>query len=91
MKVYCISYDLKGTNRDYSALISALQKMGRWWHFLESTWLIATNETSAEIWKQLSSTIDKTDRLLIIEVRKNVQGWLPQEAWDWINTNVPQS
>jgi len=27
--------------------------------------------------------------LLIIEVRDNVQGWLPKDAWDWIHKNVP--
>jgi len=33
-------------------------------------------------------TIDKKDFILIIEIRKNYQGWLPKEAWDWINERV---
>lgn len=89
MKVYCVSYDLKGIKRDYTPLLSALQSMGKWWHFLESTWLIATNETPAEIWRRIATTIDTNDRLLIIEVRNNINGWLPKDAWDWISSNVP--
>jgi hypothetical protein len=89
MKVYSVSYDLKGTNRDYTRLIAALQSAGKWWHFLESTWLIATDEAPAQLWKRVASAIQKRDFLMIIEVRNNVSGWLPKEAWDWIRTNVP--
>jgi hypothetical protein len=90
MSVFCVSYDLKGINRDYTPLIRALQSKGKWWHFLESTWLISTDETAVDVWNRIYSTIDKKDVLLIIEVRNNVNGWLPKEAWDWIRENVRQ-
>src|SRR5438876_5303744 len=89
MAVYCVSYDLKGTDRDYEPLEAALRSKGKWWHFLQSTWLLATDETPAEIWDRIRSTIRKQDFLLIIEVRDNAQGWLPKQAWDWIHANVP--
>jgi hypothetical protein len=89
MKVYCVSYDLKGVKRDYTPLFSPLQGMGKWRHFLESTWLIATDETPAEIWRRIATMIDANDRLLIIEVRDDRNGWLPKDAWDWIISNVP--
>lgn len=89
MKVYCVSYDLKGQSRDYSSLVAALKSAGKWWHFLESTWLIGTEETPEQLWKRIHTTIEKRDFLIIIEVRKNANGWLPKEAWDWISTNVP--
>ncbi len=90
MPVYCVSYDLKGPNRDYESLIEALQSEGRWWRFLESTWLISTDETPSDLWKRLSPTITRKDCILIIEVRNNAQGWLPREAWEWIRNNVPE-
>lgn len=89
MKVYSITYDLSAPNRNYDGLHEAIKKCGMWWHYLESTWLVKTTSTPSEIFNKLSSEIDKNDSLLIIEVRNNKNGWLPQKAWDWINNNVP--
>lgn len=87
-KAYAINYDLKKPGRDYSGLFSAIKNCGKWWHYLDSTWLVISNESPNQIWKRLEPYADKNDYLLIIEVRDNVQGWLPKEAWDWIHENV---
>jgi len=89
MKAYSITYDLKAPGRNYESLYEAIKQSGKWWHYLESTWLVITDKTSQEIWASLAQTIDKNDLLLIIEIRKDCYGWLPAEAWDWINENVP--
>jgi hypothetical protein len=89
MKAYCVSYDLKAPNRDYTRLYGELKKSRHWWHYLESTWLIVTDESPAELWERYAPHIDQNDRLLIIEVRDNVKGWLTKKAWDWIHSNVP--
>lgn len=89
MKAYLISYDLKAPGRNYEGLYEAIRNSGNWWHFLESCWIVATTESSAQIWARLASKIDETDRLIIIEVRRESYGWLPREAWDWINLHVP--
>jgi hypothetical protein len=89
MKVFMITYDLRAPGRNYESLYEAIRSAGAWWHFLESSWLLATNESSIQVWNRLASNIDRNDHLLIIEVRRDAYGWLPQEAWDWINANVP--
>ena len=89
MKAYSITYDLSAPNRDYSGLYEEIKELGSWWHYLESTWIVVTDKTAKEIWKDLASSIDKDDRLLIIELRNNMHGWMPTKAWDWINDNVP--
>lgn len=88
-RVYCVSYDLKMPGRNYEPLFEALKKNQKWWHYLQSTWLVLTPETPQQLWNRVANTIDTNDYLLIIEVRDNCQGWLPKEAWDWIHTNVP--
>jgi hypothetical protein len=88
-RAFAINYDLKAPGRDYTGLYEEIKKSGQWWHYLESTWLVATSETPTQIWNRCAKHIDKNDYLLIIEVRNYVQGWLPQDAWDWINQNVP--
>lgn len=88
-KAYFVSYDLKKPGRDYSGLYSALKDLGKWWHYLDSSWLICTSETPEKILSRIKSSIDKGDRVLIIEVRDNCEGWLPKEAWAWIHNHVP--
>ncbi|MCX8819277.1 hypothetical protein [Vibrio parahaemolyticus] len=88
MKAYSITYDLKSPNRNYSGLYDAIKATGKWWHYLESTWLVVTDETPQQIWTRLQPSVDNDDNLLIIEVKNNAQGWLPKEAWDWINVNI---
>ena len=83
-KAFAIMYDLRVPGRNYTPLYEAIKKSPKWWHYLDSTWLIYTSETPSEIWNRLGSLIDKSDSLLIIEVRNNCFGWLPNDAWKWI-------
>ena len=63
--------------------------MGAWWHHLESTWLASTNETVHRIQERLQPKLDTNDLLLVIDVTGDAhQGWLPQQAWDWINQHM---
>ena len=89
-KAYAINYDLKAPGRDYSGLYEAIKKLGGWWHHLESTWIVLTQKTSSQVWDALGPFVDKNDFMLIIEVRDDVNGWLPKDAWEWIHANVPK-
>lgn len=83
--IYAVNYDLKAPGRDYSGLYTAIQGCGEWWHYLGSTWLINTTLDAQQIWSRLSMHVDRNDVVLVIGVSKDYQGWLPQEAWQWIN------
>jgi hypothetical protein len=83
--VYLITYDLNKSGQNYDGLYDAIKKIGKWWHYLDSTWLVETNMTSGQISEILLKEIDKNDRLLIIRVAADHAGWLTQKAWDWLN------
>lgn len=83
--VLLITYDLKRPVQNYAALHEEIKKSGTWWHHLESTWIIQTNETPQQCFARLARHIDQNDSMLIIEVKKNYWGWLPQKAWEWLN------
>jgi hypothetical protein len=83
--IYAINYDLKKPGQDYSDLYDAIKSCGEWWHYFGSTWLVDTSMTAQEIWQKLAPCIDKNDRVLVIGVTRDYQGWLSQDAWDWIN------
>lgn len=84
--IYAINYDLKRPGQNYDALYDAIKSCGDWWHFLGSTWLVDSALNAQGIWKKLEPHVDKNDFFLVIGVTRDYQGWLPQEAWDWINS-----
>lgn len=88
MTVYCVSYDLNKSGQDYSGLYDALKSYNDWWHYLDSTWLVETNQSAYQVFSKLQPHIDKNDTLLIIEVTANYSGWFSEEAWEWIRRNV---
>jgi hypothetical protein len=83
--VLLITYDLKRPGQDYSSLHAAIKELGSWWHYLESTWLVATGSSTLQVSERLRKEIDQNDSLLIIRVTKDYSGWLAQDAWDWLN------
>ena len=80
-----ITYDIFDKTRDISGLIGAIKSLGPWWHHLSTIWLVDTNLTPGEVYQKLHSHLLTTDHELIISVNKDYRGWLPKEAWEWLN------
>ncbi len=90
MNKYLITYDLKNTPiSSYAPLHDEIKKVSNyWWHYLESTWIVKnTNLSADDISSKLLPYIKQGDRLLVIKIdTSNKQGWLPKDAWDWLNS-----
>jgi len=59
-----------------------------WWHYLDKTWLISTDETLEQVNERLRRHLRDTDKLLIVKFRGEYAGWLPKEAWQWIEERM---
>ncbi len=86
--IYAINYDLRKPGRNYDGLYEAIKGCGDWWHYLGSTWLVDTQLDASGIFSRIKPQIDANDNVLIIGVTRDHSGWLPQDAWDWINSRV---
>lgn len=65
MSTLLIGYDLNKPGQDYAELIKCLKSVGTsWWHRLDSTWLIKTSMTPAELRDELRAHMDSGDELL---------------------------
>lgn len=82
--ILIVNYDLKGPKGSYKQLYEALRSEDGWWHYLRSTWLVATNKTPAQLFDELQPYIRPPDRLLISVLSRERRGWLPRKAWSWI-------
>lgn len=87
--LYIVSYDLRKPGKDYIGLTEQLQHSPLWWHYLESTWLIATSERPSELYNRLAAHLDSGDSVLIIEAGNHIHGQLPKDAWEWIYREIP--
>ncbi len=88
MEVYVVSYDLRKPGRDYTGLSEELQRSPSWWHYLDSTWLIVTSESAGKLYNRLAPHLDEGDSILVVQAGSDRQGWLPKDAWDWIQQNL---
>jgi hypothetical protein len=91
MKTYLIGYDLNKPreNDDYKDLIEAIKEYGTWWHHLDSTWIIKTNQSAVEIRDKLKKHIDTGDELLVVRLRQE-SAWtgFNKKGSDWLMDNL---
>lgn len=85
MRTLLVGYDLNRPGQNYDGLIQALKRTG-WWHHLDSTWLLRTEETPIELRDRLMRHIDAGDELLVIEVTNQAAAWtgINQSGSEWI-------
>lgn len=83
--ILLIKLDKGDQFRNYTAFEDALKSQSvSWWHHMADTWIIRTPHTPTQVYNAVQALLWRDDRLLIIEVKRNYQGWLNQQAWDWI-------
>jgi hypothetical protein len=94
MAVFMVGYDLH-EGEDYENLITAI-KTYPWWHCLDSTWLIKSTKTAAQIRDHLQRHIKPDDRLLVMRYGNTEHGVGANAAWygfnqecnDWLKQNL---
>ena len=88
MSVLLVTYDLKTPGRSYDSFFNTLKTQGNWWHYLTNTWLIQTQMTPSEVYTALSAHLSVKDWILVLPVTRPAFGYLPKDAWDWINARL---
>lgn len=89
MAVMIIGYDLNKA-KNYPDLIEAIKNVGsKWWHYLDSTWLVVTNLTASQVRDTLKGHIDSDDELLVMTYGKGA-AWagFDAKASDWLRDNL---
>ncbi len=87
MSVYSVSYDLNSPGQKYEKLHATLKNFAKWYHLMDSTWLISTNYNAVDIRDKLSAHLDTTDKLIVSKVDE-YSGWLTDDEWKWLAENT---
>lgn len=89
--VYLITYDLNKQGQDYENVIQAIKSAsaGVWCSYWKSSFLIKSNlRTASDVFAKIRPHLDSNDKVLVIEVKDNKQGWLTNEQWEYINNSI---
>lgn len=89
--VYMVTYDLNKEGQNYEDVIQAIKdaSTGVWCSYWKSSYLIQSNlATADEVTEKIKPYVDSNDRLLVIEVKNNKQGWHTKNEWDYINKSI---
>lgn len=83
--IYLFTYDLRPAFfRNVEPLKRELRNSPAWCNYLERTWLIGTYETEQQLHARVARHLTKQDLWFITRITYGYFGWLPKEAWDWI-------
>jgi hypothetical protein len=81
--ILIVTHDLTN-GKNYASLFEAIKLQGDWWHYMASTWIISTMYSPEQVYNNLCGHILKSDRLFVGTLTRGYEGWLAQDAWDWL-------
>lgn len=88
MNSYLVTYDLI-KRKDYPELFKVL-KAYNYWHCLDSSWIIKTDETAKQLFDGIRPHIDADDKLIVIRLVRDAN-WtssFSKECQDWLQKNL---
>lgn len=85
---YIVTYELNDANFDYTPFLNELYGSLNWFRHMKNTWIVIRRDTLVGLNNLLLPKIHVNDRLLIMPAKGPAMGWLPNEAWGWLDTNL---
>jgi len=85
--VLIINYTLRNKAKNYAPFFNAIKSNAvEWWHFLDSTFIVTANKSADEFARALFPFMEAADSIFVCRLQKDYNGWLPEEAWVWLNS-----
>lgn len=93
MAVYLVTWDLNKEKPNYSkARADLLSRLEEYENIkdagLDSVRFLSTTWSASQVSDDLRGKIDTNDRIIVVSMSGDHQGWLSKEVWDWINVRL---
>lgn len=93
MAVYLVTWDLNREKPNYAqARDNFLARLNEYENIndpgLDSVRFISTSWTANQVSDDLRERLDNNDRIIVLSMTGDHQGWLSQGVWDWINKRL---
>ena len=87
-QMFLIVLDLISTTHDYTAFFDTIKRLGPWWHYLKTGWVVQTQTRLNEVVDTLRQHIAEGDHFMVVDIsRMPRDGWLQGSAWDWLRAH----
>ncbi len=94
-QTYIVVFENKGLLSGYNPdnfhnKITSAKGIVSWWHYISNTYILIVDKgvTATDVTNFLQSFTGKTHFLVSELHLRNHNGYLAQEAWDWINNEL---
>jgi len=84
-------YDLNKSGQDYSGLIAEIYKtFPTYWHCLDSTWIVSTDWSPAQLRDWLWSQMDANDEVFVVDITGKAAAWegFKDVCQTWLVSNL---
>lgn len=92
MSMLLVGYDLNRTGQEYAKVIEYLEGYGTYWHHLDSTWLIKTSKSCADVIDEMRAKklIDSNDEILVVNITGDNAAWygFSEKGSAWLKKNL---
>ena len=90
MSTFVIGYDLHPSKGEtYGELIEAIKVVGTWWHCLDSTWVVVSDQTAKQIRDSLSPHLQSDDQLLVVRLAgEGAWTGFNEKCSRWLKSNL---
>jgi hypothetical protein len=90
--IHLVTFTLN-PKRDPQSLAAELLTSASWMHYVDDTWLVASNESIFAIWDRIAKHTLPTDRVLVVPIPAGTVVWgnMPHDAWTWIAAHQQNS
>ena len=88
-QTYIISYDLHSPGQNYEALLKTIKSYSMWARLGGSAYIIETTKSHIEIRDNLSTVLDKNDKLFVGLISAPAAWYnLPTDVSDWLRDKL---
>jgi hypothetical protein len=87
--IYCIIYELKSSEKNYSEFYQTLKSFGTHSQFMTNGWFVkAESGKKEDFFGRLKPLMDSPDLLLVTQTPlSDMSGWLPSSSIEWLRQN----
>lgn len=87
---YIVAFTLQGPIEAYQDFFVELQSGENWFNYIPGIWIVVSRRSMVYLTASLRAKIRVGDWLMVMPAKGPVDGWLPPQAWAWLNQNLPR-
>jgi hypothetical protein len=87
---YIVCFSLNGPADAYDDFFETIRQSDEWLSYIPGVVIVRSRRTLVSLATELRQKIRTGDRLLVMPAKGPADGWMPKDAWEWMNARLPR-